>query len=106
MQLINQAPGVTSRGTTLAQNPLPQTTHIAAAQPFPNQKHLESSKPSQQPITYSMPESSHSFQQAPVTRPFPVVRAAPALAREPKLRSDLQGVVLTLGGPGSAHGRS
>lgn len=106
MQFINQAAGVTSRGTTLAQNPLPQTSHIAVAQPFPNQKHLEPSKASQKPMKYAMPESSHSFQQAPVTRPFPVVRATPALAREPKLRSDLQGVVLTLGGPGSAHGRS
>ncbi|XP_059438300.1 uncharacterized protein LOC132171093 [Corylus avellana] len=104
--LFAPATGVTSRGTTLAQNPLPQTSHIAVAQPFPNQKHLEPSKASQQPMKYSMPESSHSFQQGPVTRPFPVVRAAPALAREPKLRSDLQGVVLTLGGPGSAHGRS
>lgn len=94
MQFINQAPGVVSRGPTLTQNPSPQTSQIAVAQP------------SQQAMKYAMPESSHSFQQAQATRPFPVIRAAPALAKEPKVRSDLQGVILTLGGPGSAHGRS
>lgn len=87
----------------LAQSP--STSHIAGAQPIPNSNHHEHSKPSQQPMSFSVPESGHSYRQAQVTRPYPVVRANPSLGKEPKLRSDLQGVVLTLG-PGSGHGGS
>ncbi|KAG6646756.1 uncharacterized protein LOC122314710 isoform X1 [Carya illinoinensis] len=104
--LFAPAPGVVARGAILAQDTSPMINQIAVAQPFPNSNHAEPFKSLQQPIKYPMPESSHSFQQAQVTRPYPVMRAASSPAKEPKLRSDLQGVVLTLGGPGSGHGRS
>ncbi|GMY22016.1 acyl-CoA-binding domain-containing protein 5-like [Fagus crenata] len=104
--LFAPAPGVVSRGTILAQNSSPLATQIAVAQPFPNSTNVEPFKHSQQAIKLSMPESSQSFRQAQATRPYPVIRTAPSLAKEPNLRSDLQGVVLTLGGPGSGHGRS
>lgn len=105
--LFAPAPGVVSRGPILAQNTSPLASQIAVGQPFPNSTHVETFRPSPQPIKYNtMPESSQSFRQAQVTRPFPVIRTAPSSAKEPKLRSDLQGVVLTLGGPGSGHGRS
>lgn len=106
LKLLNQAPGVVSRGAVLAQDSSPMINQIAVAQPFPNPNHVEPFKSLQQPMKYPTPESGHSFQQAQVTRPYPVMRAAPSPSKEPKLRTDLQGVVLTLGGPGSGHGRS
>ncbi|XP_024019116.1 acyl-CoA-binding domain-containing protein 4 [Morus notabilis] len=96
------APGLrpTPRGPILAQNP-----HMALAQPLPNHSnHLEPRvRLFQQPMKSSSLGSGQSFPHQ-VARPFPVFRASSSnMPKEPSLRSDLQGVVLTLGGPGSSQ---
>ncbi|KAA8536732.1 hypothetical protein F0562_029210 [Nyssa sinensis] len=94
--LFAPGPDVVSRSTILGPKPLSLTSQMALNHTSPI-----FSRHSQQPTTFSFPESGQSFHQAQVTRPSPVIRATPSLGREPKLRSDLQGVVLTLGGPGT-----
>ncbi|XP_031266479.1 rab9 effector protein with kelch motifs-like isoform X1 [Pistacia vera] len=100
--LFPPGPGNVSRGSMIAQTPS-STNHIVVAQPFPNSNPLEPFKRSQQPTRLSIPESALTFRQAQASRHFPIIRASPppSLGKEPKLRSDLQGVVLTLGGPGT-----
>lgn len=80
---------------------------MAVAQPFPNSSHAGLPfKLSQQPLMKnSISSSGQSFPQAQVGRPYPVIRTPPSSSpKEPRLRSDLHGVVLTLGGPGSSKG--
>lgn len=107
---VNQGPGAIPRGPILSHSSSSLTSQvpIAVAQPFPNLNRSEPPyKLSHQPMKNSIPGSSQSFRQAQVGRPFPVIRATPSsLLKEPSLRSDLQGVVLTLGGPGSSKGGS
>ncbi|XP_024023219.1 uncharacterized protein LOC112092136 [Morus notabilis] len=96
------APGLgpIPRGPILAQNP-----HMALAQPLPNHSnHLEPRvRLFQQPMKSSSLGPGQSFPHQ-VARPFPVFRASSSnMPKEPSLRSDLQGVVLTLGGPGSSQ---
>ena len=79
------------------------TNQVAAAQPFLNSSNSELLRPSQPPTMRIMPESSHSSRQAQVNRPHWVTRATSSAAKDPKLRSDLGDVVLTLGGPGTGH---
>ncbi|KAF2324023.1 hypothetical protein GH714_006242 [Hevea brasiliensis] len=97
--LFAPGPEVVSRGASLAQNPSRPANQIINVQPFTNSNHMESSKPSRQPTIFPVPESGQSFRQTQMTRTYPVIRASASLAKEPKLRSDLQGVDLTLGGP-------
>ncbi|KAJ6414127.1 hypothetical protein OIU84_006864 [Salix udensis] len=101
--LFSPAPGFVSRGAILAQNHASPATQIPIVHQFPNSKHIDSLKPSYHPTTFSVQESSHSFRQTQMTRTYPVIGAAPSLAKESNPRSDLQGVVLTLGGPASGH---
>ena len=86
----------------LGQSP-ESTSQVAAAQPFLSSSNSESFKPSQPPTTRIMPDSNHSTRQAQVNRPHSVTRATSSAAKDPKLRSDLRDVVLTLGGPGTGH---
>ncbi|KAJ9180343.1 hypothetical protein P3X46_008601 [Hevea brasiliensis] len=97
--LFAPGPEVVSRGASLAQNPSRPANQIINVQPFTNSNHMESSKPSRQPTIFPVPESGQSFRQTQMTRTYPVISASASLAKEPKLRSDLQGVDLTLGGP-------
>ncbi|KAJ6775541.1 KELCH REPEAT DOMAIN [Salix purpurea] len=92
-----------SPGPILAQNHASPATQIPIVHQFPNSNHIDSLKPSHHRTTFSVQESSHSFRQTQMTRTYPVIRAAPSLAKESNPRSDLQGVVLTLGGPASGH---
>ncbi|XP_058189980.1 uncharacterized protein LOC131307481 isoform X2 [Rhododendron vialii] len=86
--LFAPGPEIVSRGTTLCQNPSPQPNQRAnITQPAPHMNHI------------SPPFLRHPQQQIHMARPSPVIR-------ETKLRSDLQGVVLTLGGPGGGDGGS
>lgn len=98
MDLLNQGPGIVSRGSPFTQAPSPPS-HMALAQSFPNSNHIERFKPSQQPVGFSTPKSVRNHQQTQVSRQFPICRSTSPLAEQPKQRSDLQGVVLTLGGP-------
>ncbi|MFQ6635298.1 hypothetical protein Gotur_011713 [Gossypium turneri] len=87
--------GVISRGPMLAQNPS-STCQVSGAQPFLNSSNLEPLNPSQPPPTMRItPESGHS------SRHLATSAASLATAKDPKLRSDLRDVVLTLGGPGT-----
>ncbi|KAI6692347.1 hypothetical protein NL676_020057 [Syzygium grande] len=86
--LFAPAPSFMSRGAVLTQNPPPRPAQIPLVHPLQSSGHAEFMR--------------HA-QQAQGTRPPQVVRASPPLGREPKQRSDLQGVVLTLGGPASGH---
>ncbi|KAH1083757.1 hypothetical protein J1N35_023518 [Gossypium stocksii] len=87
--------GVISRGPMLAQSPS-STCQVSAAQPFLNSSNLEPLSPSQPPPTMRItPESGHS------SRHLATSAASLATAKDPKLRSDLRDVVLTLGGPGT-----
>ncbi|KAF8401314.1 hypothetical protein HHK36_012247 [Tetracentron sinense] len=106
--LFTPGPGVVSRANSLPQNPPSLTSQIVASQPYMNSNYGAPTfvRHSQQPTSFMIPESGHHLRQAQPAQPSPVVRATPSLARDPKLRSDLQGVVLTLGGPGSGHGGS
>lgn len=95
-----------SRGIVLGQGASSPVSHVAVTRPCPKLIHAEPSifKPSQQAMAFSVPvlEPGQAYRQSMVARPSPVVRSiTPA---HPKLRTDLQGVVLTLGGPGSSHG--
>ncbi|XP_065851932.1 protein GLUTELIN PRECURSOR ACCUMULATION 3-like [Euphorbia lathyris] len=72
-------------------------------QQYPHRNHVE---PCRQPSTMSVAESGHAYRQMKMmsSRTYPFVRGGPASVKEAKkLRNDLQGVVLTLGGPGSSH---
>lgn len=87
LNVIYQGPEVLSRGTTLRQNPSSQSNQrVNVNQPGPHMNHISPG-----------PFVRHPQQQIHVARPSPVIR-------ETNLRSDLQGVVLTLGGPGGGDG--
>ncbi|KAF8018317.1 hypothetical protein BT93_H3266 [Corymbia citriodora subsp. variegata] len=86
--LFAPAQSFMSRGAVLAQNPPPRPTPIPLAHPLQNLGHAEPTR---------------QAQQAQGTRPLQAARASPLLGKEPKQGSDLQGVVLTLGGPASGH---
>ncbi|KAA3472596.1 acyl-CoA-binding domain-containing protein 4-like isoform X2 [Gossypium australe] len=91
----NLGSGVISRGPMLAQS-LSSTCQVSVAQPFLNSSNLEPLNPSQPPPTMRItPESGHS------SRHLATSAASLATAKDPKLRSDLRDVVLTLGGPGT-----
>ncbi|XP_034220966.1 acyl-CoA-binding domain-containing protein 5-like isoform X2 [Prunus dulcis] len=101
--------GIISRVPTVAQSTSSSTSQIpiAIAQPFPNPNRTEPPlKLSEQPMKNSMPGSGLGLRQPQVARPFSVIRATSSLAKENNLRSDLPGVFLSLGGPGSGSGGS
>ncbi|KAG8479309.1 hypothetical protein CXB51_029776 [Gossypium anomalum] len=87
--------GVISRGPMLAQSPSSKC-QVSAAQPFLNSSNLEPLNPSQPPPKMRItPGSGHS------SRHLATSAASLATEKDPKLRSDLRDVVLTLGGPGT-----
>ncbi|GAB4855654.1 hypothetical protein Ancab_024276 [Ancistrocladus abbreviatus] len=87
--LFAPAPGVVYGGPALNQNQNPSyfTSQMAAAS-------------RNRPVL----DSSQRFNPAKMNQPCPVLRASPSDRIESKHRGDLQGVVLTLGGPGTGHG--
>ncbi|XP_058077112.1 uncharacterized protein LOC131225578 isoform X2 [Magnolia sinica] len=92
--LFTPGPGVVTRAAVHPPNP-PLT-----AQPCPNPNH--GCIRSQQPSTFVLPESGHRARQAQSPT---VIRSVPSIGKQAtRLGSDLQGVVLTLGGPGNCHG--
>ncbi|EOY11668.1 Galactose oxidase/kelch repeat superfamily protein, putative isoform 2 [Theobroma cacao] len=95
--------GVISRGPMHAQSPASTSQVAAAAQPYLSSSNSEPYKSSQPPTMRIVPESGHSSRTAQVNRPNSVTRATSSAAKDPKLRSDLRDVVLTLGGPGTSH---
>ncbi|XP_077239930.1 uncharacterized protein LOC143880838 isoform X2 [Tasmannia lanceolata] len=82
--LFTAGPGVFTRAAALAQNPT-LTSPVSITQPYSN--------------------PNHNHGNPAFVRPHrpPAVRATPSLANPTGVSSDLQGVVLTLGGPGGCH---
>lgn len=77
---------------------------LPSTQPSMNSNHVDSLRASEQVTTCLHAESCHGSQQALLARPFPIMRGTtPSLAKEDKIRDDLQGLVLTLGGPTSGN---
>ncbi|KAJ4955110.1 hypothetical protein NE237_011893 [Protea cynaroides] len=99
--LFTPGPGIASRGAIHPQNPSSLTCPINVAQPYLNSNFTgPACVRNQQLMTFPTPEPGHHIRQ---TQPSPV-RAKPSMGKASKLDTDLQGVVLTLGGPGSGHG--
>ncbi|KAG4394763.1 hypothetical protein AAZX31_20G086000 [Glycine max] len=72
-----------------------------STQPFMNSNHV---RDSQQVTNCSHAEPCHGLRQPVLAQPTPIMRGTTAsLAKEHKMRSDLQGLVLTLGGPASGN---
>lgn len=93
--MLNQGPGVFSRASIVTESPpLPTNT-------LPNSNHVAPSKNSQQRPLVPMPGSAQSLRQAQLSPPpVPIIKPTPS-SLPVKLRDDLQGVFLTLGGPGN-----
>ncbi|TKY52310.1 Rab9 effector protein with kelch motifs [Spatholobus suberectus] len=74
---------------------------------FPSTQSLMDSnhvRDSQQVTTCSRAQPCHGLRQPVLPQPPPIMRGTSAsLAKEQKMRSDLQGLVLTLGGPASGN---
>ncbi|WCJ43060.1 Rho GTPase-activating protein gacHH [Euphorbia peplus] len=96
--LFAPAPEFVARGMA---SPANQMMNV---QQYPNRNHIEPCR--QQPSTMPVAESGHAYRQMKImnSRTYQV-RGGPSSGQEAKkLRNDLQGVVLTLGGPGgSSH---
>lgn len=93
--LFTPGPGVFSRASIVTESPpLPTNT-------LPNSNHVAPSKNSQQRPLVPMPGSAQSLRQAQLSPPpVPIIKPTPS-SLPVKLRDDLQGVFLTLGGPGN-----
>ncbi|XP_042475191.1 acyl-CoA-binding domain-containing protein 4-like isoform X2 [Macadamia integrifolia] len=98
--LFAPGPGIVSRGSIHPQNPSSLTSPLTLSQPHLNSNFTGPACVRKQPLTFAKPESGHQIRQ---TQPSPV-RVTPSMSKALKHSSDLQGVVLTLGGPGSGHG--
>nr|GEZ39766.1 galactose oxidase/kelch, beta-propeller [Tanacetum cinerariifolium] len=102
--LFPPGPEVVSRGTFRGHNRRSPTSHVAQRNLHINRAFIRHSNHTPPHV----PEPSHhGYAQDHVHRPSPVVRSvpAPSLGREQqRVPSELHGVVLTLGGPGSGHG--
>lgn len=97
----DQGPGVVTRTAVIPRN-LSPTCQFVVAQSSPNSNHDNPTnvRPSH-PATFMQPESGHPIRQAQQPQ---VIRSTPSTAKQPaRLNSELQGVVLTLGGPGSCQ---
>ncbi|XP_059654395.1 uncharacterized protein LOC132301134 [Cornus florida] len=102
--LFAPGPEVVSRSAIVSQNPPSLTSHMAIAQPHHNMNHASPFGRHSQLPTLSKREPVQGLRQAQGNRPSPPIRGAPSLGRETKIKSDLQGVNLTLASPGSSHG--
>ncbi|MFS7954148.1 putative galactose oxidase/kelch, beta-propeller, kelch-type beta propeller [Helianthus anomalus] len=105
--LFPPGPEVVSRGAFRGHSRGSPTSHMAQRNPHINQAFIRHShnRPS-----HASEASHHGYLQDPhVHRPSSVLRSVPTLSlgrEQPKVQSELHGVVLTLGGPGSGHGCS
>ncbi|GJZ49806.1 Rab9 effector protein with kelch motifs-like protein [Tanacetum coccineum] len=95
-------PEVVSRGTFRGHKRRSPTNHVAQRNLHINRAFIRHSNHTPAPHP---PEPSHrGYAQDHVHRPSPVVRSVPGLSLGIERQSELHGVVLTLGGPGSGHG--
>lgn len=99
---MQQGAGVASRGASVEPN-CSLTSSFPSTQPLMNSNHMDNLRASQQVATCLRAESCHGSRQAPVASPFPIMRGTRTISKEHKTRSDLEGLVLTLGGPASGN---
>ncbi|XP_063940106.1 uncharacterized protein LOC108201128 isoform X2 [Daucus carota subsp. sativus] len=95
--LFSPGPQVTSRDVTPGKNIL---------QPNPHSSHVNSSslRRSEQSTTVQPPKPNYNFQQAYGNKQNSFGESSLMLGRDLEANSELQGVVLTLGGPGNSGG--
>ena len=75
-----------------------------STQTFMKSNQVDNLRDSKQVTNSSRAESCNGSRQALLGRPFPMMRGTNAsLAKEHKIRNDLQGLALTLGGPASGN---
>ncbi|KAG7021039.1 Rab9 effector protein with kelch motifs, partial [Cucurbita argyrosperma subsp. argyrosperma] len=92
--LFTPGPGVFSKASIVTESSsLPANT-------VPSSNHFEPSRTVQQRPLVPMLESAQSFKHAQLRPPVPIIKPSPS-SLPVKLRDDLQGVFLTLGGPGN-----
>ena len=97
----NQGPSIMQRGNNLSQS---STGHIPFAQQFHSHRGTTCGKSLvMQPVRSSGLGSRHSLDLEKVDYSTRGYQNVPSRKGELRERSDLQGLVLTLGGPGSGH---
>ncbi|XP_020213093.1 acyl-CoA-binding domain-containing protein 4 isoform X1 [Cajanus cajan] len=80
------------------------TSSLPSTQAFLNSNHVSNLRASQHAPICLHAEPCHVSRQTPVALPFPIMRGSPnGVSKEHKIRGDLQGLVLTLGGPTSGN---
>ncbi|KAK2403245.1 Galactose oxidase/kelch repeat superfamily protein [Trifolium repens] len=76
-----------------------------STQPLMNSNHVDNARDSEKVTNYSRSESCYGLRQPLHALPSPITKGAAivSLPEEHKIRSDLQGLALTLGGPTSGN---
>ncbi|KAL2941633.1 Rab9 effector protein with kelch motifs [Bienertia sinuspersici] len=103
-RILRGGPSILYKGANRTQNS--NFGQIPAPQPCTNNSNRGSTyvKSSISPLIKSpIVGAKPDYGQGNVDRPSPIFRAHPTRDQDLRQRSDLQGVVLTLGGPGSSH---
>ncbi|KAM7470048.1 hypothetical protein LguiA_008231 [Lonicera macranthoides] len=99
--LFTPGPEVVYGGAILGQNHSSLPSHIGQPNPQLNHINPSSTRHTKHPSSIHAPESCQSFRQAQARQASPGIGTHSTLGQDPKVRSELQGVVLTLGGPGN-----
>lgn len=103
--LFSAGPEVTSSGARLGKNTSSPTSQIMRQNPYSNHIKPNFLRHFQQSTAIQAPEPNQNFQQAcDSSKQNSFVQSSLLLGRDLKARSELQGVVLTLGAPGSSGG--
>lgn len=98
------AAGVVSKGGSVEPKCSLTSSFPFSSQAYLNSNHVGNLTASQQAPIRLHAEPCHGSWQTPVALPFPIIRGTPSVvSKENKINSDLQGLVLTLGGPASGH---
>ncbi|KAL0375836.1 UNVERIFIED_CONTAM: Rho GTPase-activating protein gacHH [Sesamum calycinum] len=101
--LFAPGPDVVLGGAILGQQPSLSAHQIAVNHANSGQS-VACSRLPQQPAKMLAPPPCHSSEQTQSRRSSPENRAILALGKDSRVNTELQGVVLTLASPGSAHG--
>lgn len=109
--LLKKAPDLVPRGPVLGQNPAPPPGQIGVnyANTHVNHVSLGCQRQPQQLVQMQIPElGRQSLGKVPIRRSTSssVMRSSHQLEKDPQKRSELEGVVLTLGGPGCGNAKT
>lgn len=103
---MHQGAGVVSKGVGVKPNCSLTSSFPSSTRACLNSNHVDNLRASSQQAPIRLhAEPCHGSRQTPVALPFPIVRGTTAsvVSKEHKIKSDLQGLVLTLGGPASGN---